>query len=488
MDCSFTFKNPIGFIFQTGETSPNSSCLITETSKYSYKKMTESILKKAGLFRSHGVTKGMRIAIFSDDSAQVTISIFAIWVLGAVCMPINISQPKEKIASICKIVRPDIGFLDKDFQLDTTSFKIANLSGDAKPINNPQLSPIADDIAIVMFTSGTSGTPKAVPMTYRSIGHNCWETAKKLSITNKDRIFINSPPYYTSSIIHNLTLFSQGGSVAVARSILFGDAIIDNLNKYHCTGFGGVPVHFARLAGALEENKLPKNVRFLMNSGEHLPKPLLLSLNNLLPEIDFYCVYGLTEVSGRLCILDPRMIKVKAGSVGKPLPGMRISIRDAKGNLLPKNTLGEVHVQGIGLMKEYLNNPDANNKSLHPYGFSTGDYGRIDREGYLYLEGRNDDIIKVGGEKVSLKMIEDAIYGFPGIEDLLVASKFSELMGNVPCLYYIPMKGVEFKKKLLINELKKKLPSNHIPSFFVEVESIQRSTSGKKLRAKLSDV
>lgn len=488
MKCSFSFKNPIDFIFNTSETNPTSVCLIADNISYSYQEMAISIIEKAGWFQYKGVKKGMRVAIFSDDSAQVTIGILGLWVLGAVCMPINISQPNKKISKICDIVQPDLAFADEDFIIDRKPFQTYKISGFSKPIKNPIRTPNPDDTAIVMFTSGTSGTPKAVPMTYRSIGHNCWETAVKLSITNKDRIFINSPPYYTSSIIHNLTLYSQGGSVAVDRSILLGDAIIDNLEKYDCTGFGGVPVHFARLAGALEEKRLHKKVRFLMNSGEHLPKPLLMSLLKLLPEIEFFCVYGLTEVSGRLCILDPSMIPAKAGSVGKPLPGMKVTIRDEKGHILPFNKIGEVHIQGLTLMKEYLNNTNANKKSIHTYGFSTGDYGKMDDQGFLYLEGRNDDIIKVGGEKVSLKMIEDAIYGFPGIEDLLVAPKFNDLMGNVPCLYYVLKEGEDFKKKMLIKDLKSKLPSNHIPAFFVEVDSIPRSTSGKQLRKDFYDI
>lgn len=486
MTQSFSYRNPLDFIFHFAEESPHAPALLTAESKYTYQSLADSILRQAGWLRSQGVGSGKYVAIYSDDDIFVTITIFAIWSLGAVCMPMNITQPTNKLRLIESIVAPDIAVDDGtvEWNNEPQFIRIA-ATGEAPPIKDIH-TPDPDETAIIMFTSGTSGVPKAVPMTYFGIGHNCWETAKKLKITPQDRIFINSPPYYTSSIIHNLTLYSRGGSIFVDRSLLFGADIFEMIEKYECTGFGGVPVHFARMSGGLDGREQSKRLRFLMNSGEHLAAPLLLEIQKMLPQVSIYCVYGLTEVAGRLCVLDPSMVKKKAGSVGHPLPGMKVTIRDEKGSVLPANKQGEVYVTGVSLMKEYLNNPEANAKSVKPFGFATGDFGRLDSDGYLYLEGRADDIMKVGGEKVSLKMIEESVYGFEAFEDYIVAPFFDKLMGHVPCVYYVLKSGFQFKKKILLKKLKTILPPNHIPAFFNQVEEIPRSTSGKKLRTVFS--
>ena len=245
-------------------------------------------------------------------------------------------------------------------------------------------------------------------------------------------------------------------------------------------------MHFSRLLAALADKRAPSSLRFLMNSGDHLPVPILNMLMKILPDIQFYCVYGLTEVAGRLCILPPEKVTQKSGSVGTPLDGMTVTIRNSKGEKSRPGELGQVFVLGPNLMTGYINNNDANNKSMTEHGFATGDYGFIDDDGYLFLKGRDDDIFKVGGEKVSVKMIEDAIFGLDYFSECMVVPEYDEHMGNIPCLYYV-LKQREFKRKQLISELRKILPRTYIPARFVQVGKIPRTSSGKPIRKSMSD-
>jgi acyl-CoA synthetase (AMP-forming)/AMP-acid ligase II len=333
-----------------------------------------------------------------------------------------------------------------------------------------------------MFTSGTSGVPKAVPMTFQAITSNAALTASRLKISQEDRILINSPPYYTSPILHILTMLVQGASVVAETGFLFGDTILTCLETNACTGFGGVPVHFTRILAALEQKQFPDTMRFLMNSGEHLPAPLILQLRNRLPEVKIFCAYGLTEVAGRLCILDAEMIDLKVGSVGKPLDGMTVHVLDETGDESPPSEQGEVFTNGTCLMSGYLNSEDLNRGVMTTAGFATGDIGYLDEDGFLFLVGRRDDIIKVGAEKVSVKMIEQSIYGFSAFADFMVAPKWDEHMGAVPCIYYVLKTGEQFVQEELISLLKGRLPKSHFPAHFMEVEEIPRSTSGKIIK------
>lgn len=479
-----SFLNPIDFLTKHVAKTPHAPALLSNKRTLTYMELWGSITRRAGWFRLQGVERGMRVAVYTDDDIEMTTSLFAIWIIGAVCVPINITTKSKQLEVIEESAAPDIGFYTDDvIMLDIArSFPLFTLTGEANHVESVySIKP--DDCGIIMFTSGTSGAPKAVPMTYGALGHNAWETSIKLNITSNDRIFVNSPPYYTSSIVHVLTLFAQGGSVYANRCFLIGSNLIDIMRENHCTGFGGVPVHFIRLAGALKDIDSPtKSIRFLMNSGEHLPVPVLKDIHLALPDIQFFCVYGLTEVAGRLCILSPEKLEPKMGSVGLPLPGMEISIRNESGQEVDVEEMGEVHVTGKCLMQGYLNNSQANEKSMKPYGFATGDIGYIDSEGYLYLQGRCDDIMKVGGEKVSAKMIEEEIYGFEAFADFLVSSVFDEHMGNVPSVSYVLKEGATFSKKMLLKHLRKRLPANHIPVQFKETDEIQRASSGKVLR------
>jgi long-chain acyl-CoA synthetase len=478
-----SFRNPLEFLLDHAEETPAAPALLADDRALTYAELRDAAVRRAGWFRQHGLRSGMRAALYTNNDLELTISLFAIWISGAVCVPMNITQKPDKLHTIETIITPDLGFYTDDIALDAhRPFPTAPLVGDAA-FGEPIFAPAPDDCSIIMFTSGTSGVPKAVPMTYGALGHNAWETSARLGIVSVDRVFVNSPPYYTSAIVHGLTLFARGGSVYVNRGFLMGADLLEIIRDNRCTGFGGVPVHFTRLAGALNNaTEPPTCLRFLMNSGEHLPTPVLKKIYQAFPGIQFFCVYGLTEVAGRLCILSPDRLDSKIGSVGLPLPGMEITIRDEAGREMRNGEAGEVYVQGVCLMKGYLNNPKANEKSMKPYGFATGDFGYKDAEGYLYLLGRHDDIIKVGGEKVSVKMIEDAIHGFEAFTDFFVYPLFDEHMGTVPCVNYVLKQGAAFHKKELLKHLRQRLPANHIPAYFKEVTEIPRSSSGKVLR------
>lgn len=476
---------PLEFLTSGAEASPEARAVRMSGRDLSYGELLESVRKRAGFFRARGVGPGTKAAVYTDNDLEMARSLFALWAIGAVCIPVNITQKPDKLAQMENIVGPDIGFRSADYPVGfSREFPVELLAGEGEPANEFYRSS-PEESSIIMFTSGTSGVPKAVPMSHRAIGHNAWETSRRVGVGPDDRLLINTPPYTTSSIIHVLTMLAGGASVVVERGILLGAGILDQIREFDCTGFGGVPVHFMRLSATLEGAQVPPRLRFLFNSGDHLPVPVIEKLREALPSVRIYCVYGLTEVAGRLCILDPEMLDAKTGSVGFPLRGMTVTVRDDEGRNAKPCEEGEVHVEGPALMSGYLNNPEVNAGVMKPWGFATGDFGYLDEDGCLFLRGRRDDIFKVGGEKVSSKMIEDAVFGFDDFEEFMVTHVSDEHMGNMPCLYYVLKKGVKFNKRQLLEHLKKVLPPTHIPVRFRQVAAIPRTSSGKATRSGL---
>jgi O-succinylbenzoic acid--CoA ligase len=220
----------------------------------------------------------------------------------------------------------------------------------------------------------------------------------------------------------------------------------------------------------------------LINSGEHLPVPIIKKLQEKLPKIKIYCIYGLTEVAGRLCILDSKYLSTKIGSVGKPLARMKITVRDESHKVVGPNQEGQVYVKGPLLTTGYINNDEVNKREFTKWGFATGDFGRLDTDGFLYLEGRKDDIIKVGGEKVSLKIIDEVLYDYPVFKEFVVYPVYDTNMGTLPALKYVLNQGQIFNRLDLIKFISAKLPQTHLPVKFEEVSEIERTSSGKIAR------
>lgn len=467
---------------------PDAPFLVSADWEISYSAFLNDVKTRASHFAGCGLTSSKRVAIYCEDEIEFQTSLFAIWWLGGVCIPMNVTQRPEVLAKIERIVAPDIAFSDLDaLPGQSADFPCHPLRPDASPDQHAYEVPAESDAAqpaIIMFTSGTSGTPKAVPMSAAALAENSRLTAEAMQITIDDRILINSPPYYTSPIIHILTLMEVGGSIAIHQGMMLGGQLAERLVSLQCTGFGGVPVHLIRLAGIGTANLKTLPIRFLMNSGEHLPVPIIEKLCEARPDVRLFCVYGLTEVAGRLCLLSPDRLPEKAGSVGRPLGEMTIEIRDDEGRLDTGET-GQVFVRGPLLMDGYINNETADH-ALTEHGFATGDFGTLDEEGFLYLSGRNDDIVKVGGEKVSISLIEEAGYRIEAFREHVAVPVRDENMGNVLYLIYSVKDGASIKRKEIIRILRGHLPSNHIPVGFVEVPEIPRATSGKISRKELA--
>ena len=465
---------------------PDDFFIHVEGEDLTYKELISKIYSMVTFFRKHQVVAGSKVAIYTDDDLFMITSLFALWWLKAIIIPINIEQTSEKIKSVEKGVLPHFGFYSKNYRIDyDRPFPLAELSLQL-PVSQLTFEPGEDEeVAMILFTSGTSGTPKGVPMTHHCLYLNASRTGEFLNLSDKDRQLINTPTYTTSSLSYIFTALISGSSIVIKQGVMFGENIIEQMNKHNCTCFGGVPIHFIRIITALKKGNTFNNLRLLMNSGEHLPVPILKELIKLLPHSKIFCVYGLTEVAGRYCILDYKLLKNKYGSVGKPLPGMSLKVLDKNGNKTKSFELGEIYASGDCLMQCYVNKPEPTKEELLEKGFATGDIGYLDDDDFLFLKGRKDDVFKVGGEKVSSKVIEEAIHEYDHFKEFMIVSESYEHMGNVPVLYYVLKDNNEFEKTEIIKYLRKKLPPNHIPLKFHEEKELARTSSGKLIRKRI---
>ena len=469
---------------------------------YAYADVEARATRVAAALLAAAGRRGARVALVLEEYDQFFVCMLGAWLAGQVVVPLNTSLPQSDVDWLVGKSRPDVIVLPDDEACPTPGDGPVRLvvtadaeglvdgaraaGGEAAPAASADelVAVREDELAMIMFTSGTTGLPKGVCQTLRAVSSNAGHVALTLGLQAGDRIFINTPPYFTSGICHFLTLLASGGGVAGRLGFFFGAGLLDEMGTEGCTGFGGAPAHLVRVVEPLEEPR-EHAFRFWVSSGDHLPLPVIERFRRALPGVDLFNMYGLTEVSGRLCILPPADLDVRVGSVGRPIGDMRVVARRGDGAEAAPGETGELFVTGSLLMQGYLDEPEITTKTLTAFGLKTGDFGRVDKSGAVWIAGRKDDIIKRGGEKVSIIHVQEALQGLGRFADVAVVAAPDEILGHVPVAFVVPHEPEGFRASKLLRELRGVLPSASMPSRVIAVSAIPRTGSGKAIRAEL---
>lgn len=430
--------------------------------------------------------RGDRVAIVIEQFDCFYGALFGLWKIGAVAVPLNASLTKKDLQFLvekagCKMVISTSDYakaIEVKDKIIISSDESKELTLSYEPLKN-------EETAAIIYTSGTTGIPKGVVQTMYSQSKNAALTCEKLGLNENDRIYINTPPYFTSGLSHFTTMINAGGSLVGYKGFVFGKDLLERMEKSNSTGFGGAPAHLIRVVETLEKPYENKKIWFWMSSGDHLPKSVIEKAADYLPDVKLFNVYGLTEVSGRLCILRPEFAVEKHGSVGYPIGDMKVIAVDEIGEPVNSGEIGEIHVNGDLLFNEYLDNPNVTKLSKTKYGFKTGDFGYVDEDGFVYIEGRKDDIFKRGGEKVSTNKIKQAMLTMGIFKDVAVVAKEDEIMGKVPVACVVLKDEEKFSKFKIIKGLRGNLVDTHIPVNIIALDEIPRTGSGK---AKLKEL
>ncbi len=469
---------------------------------YTYADLDARATRIAAALLAAAGRRGARVAFVLEEYDQFFACMLGAWLAGQVVVPLNVSLPQNDLDWLLGKCRPDLIVLPDDEVCPTPADGPTRLvvTADAEGLVDglraagggsvaaapaDRLEPVREDeTAMIMFTSGTTGLPKGVRQTLRAVSSNAGYVSQTLGLRAGDRVFINTPPYFTSGICHFLTLMAAGGGVAGQLGFYFGTGLLDEMEAEGCTGFGGAPAHLVRVVEPMQEPR-EHAFRFWVSSGDHLPLPVIEKFQAVLPGVALFNMYGLTEVSGRLCVLPPAELDLKVGSVGRPIGDMRVVARRGDLTEAAPGEQGELYVTGSLLMQGYLDEPEITAKTLTAHGLKTGDFGKVDETGAVWIAGRKDDIIKRGGEKVSIIHVQEALQGLGRFADVAVVAAPDEILGHVPVAFVVPNEPDGFRASRLLRELRGVLPSTSLPSRVIAVGQIPRTGSGKAIRAEL---
>lgn len=391
---------------------------------------------------SRGLIKGDRVIILLENSYEFVISLYGILSCGCVFIPLNPKLSKNKINFIIEDTQAALIITSK--KLSTTNYEsiskiplivIEEQSFDKELINN-SLNIIDRDIAAILYTSGSTGMPKGVTLSHLNMVTALRSINEYLKNTDSE-IIINILPFSFDYGIYQIFLsFFCGGTLVIHNDIIFFSKVIETINKRRVTAFPIVPALGNILLRLNPDPKMLVSLRYITNTAQRLPEPLIFSLKKMLPDVEIYSMYGLTECK-RISYLDPEKILVKPGSVGKPMPNVEVFLVDDEGMRISKpNTQGYLVVRGSNVMMGYWNKEEDTNKILKMGYYPmekvlfTGDIFQFDEDGDLYFIARMDDIFKVGGQKVSPAEIESALLEYTNIREAAVIGEYDELLGN----------------------------------------------------------
>ena len=355
----------------------------------------------------------------------------------------------------------------------------------------------ADDLAALMFTSGSTGTPRGVMVSHRNIIANTESIVEYLGLTAEDRIMDVLPFHYCfgASLLH--THLRAGGSIVVDSRFLYPEAILQRMAATECTGFAGVPSHFQILLrnSSLSRTAFP-HLRYVQQAGGCLAPDFIRELQAALPHSRIFIMYGQTEATARLSALPPEMLERKIGSIGKGIPGVRLQVVDAAGKSVRPGETGEIVAEGANVTHGYWRAPAETAAAFRNGRLYTGDLATVDEEGFIYIIGRAKDMIKCGGERISCRRIEEQLLSLAGVEDAAVAGIPDDVLGEAVEAFVVtrtPACGnaCDWRRCRAFREqvrqaCRQRLPAQLVPRQIVLMPGLPRNSAGKVLKPRLT--
>ncbi len=488
---------------------PEKLALAEGAQSLSYAETLEWVHSLAAGLQQRGVGAGDRVALLFPNCIEFCLAYFAVLSLGAVVVPLNNRLSPKEFTYILNdsgakvlILGPPFWATYQAFQddLETVERVIttdddtqesaeswADLFGpEQEPSGRPDLS--LDSPACIMYTSGTTGLPKGAIMSHGNIGANARNCGAHLNYKQSDTTLIAVPLFHVTGLNSQLVaFFYTGGSCVLMRSYSTNH-MIELIESHQVTVLLNVPTMYAlMLLGEALDRFDTSSLRIAAYGGAPMAPETIMALQKRLG-VDLYNAYGLTETSSLTTILPACDALRKAGSVGLPVSGVSVRVVDEQDGELPPDAVGELIVQGPNVVSGYWNKPEATRETIVDGWLHTGDYARIDPEGFVFIADRKKDMINRGGEKVYSIEVESALVDHPKVMEAAVVPRPHSIFGEVVHAFVVLTPGARATEDEIIEHSQQTIADFKVPASVSFVEELPRNPGGKVLKTKLREM
>ncbi|MHC5011758.1 MAG: class I adenylate-forming enzyme family protein [Planctomycetota bacterium] len=506
------------FLERSADATPDKVALVHGSDRLTYAQVEAQANRLANALREGGIRRGDRVVLHLPNSVELAVGIFGVLKADAVFVVANITMKPEKLgrvvadsgaaAVLLPSRRADVGrgLLGRVPALRTVLL-VGEGSGDASAsrtglssyedlqreasTRRPASRGIDQDLACLIYTSGSSGVPKGVMSSHANVAFAASSIIEYLQNRPDDVVICALPLSFDYGLYQLLMTFKFGGTLVLERTFAYPAQFMKRVESERVTGLPGIPTMFSILLnmdlGAYDLEAL----RYVTNTAAALPLTQVQQLRERFPRARLFSMYGLTETK-RTLYLPPSEIDRRPGSVGIAIPGTEVWLVDEEDRRLGPNEVGELVIRGGHVMRGYWGKPEATAARFRPGPMAgervcySGDLMRMDEEGYFYFVGRKDDIIKSRGEKVSPTEVENVLCDLPGVKEAAVIGVPDPVLGEAIKALVVVADTALLSEKDMLKHCRAHLEDYMVPQRIEFVDALPKTSSGKIRRASLT--
>ena len=474
---------------------PRKVAVFYGSERVTYHQLAGHIQDYAGnLQHLHAIQPGDKVGLLLKNSPRFIYALYALLKSGATVVPINSFLKPPEVQHIvddcglsCLISEDEFndvaGKLERVRVLHTR--QLAHRSHTA-PVWIPAA---ATDLAVIIYTSGTTGKSKGALLTHANIAANVQSCITALEETTNDRLTLLLPMFHSFMLtVCIFTPLAMGAGIVLIKSLQPFKLAIREIIRNRATILVGIPQLFQAMAQA----KVPfwlrwvLQLRLAISGAAPLPHETLAVFERKF-RFPLLEGYGLSEASP-VVSFNPIRGPRKGGSVGLPVPGVEVKIVDGNFHEVARETVGEIAVRGANVMRGYHNQPAANAATLRHGWLLTGDLGRMDADGYIFIVDRLKEMLLVRGMNVYPREIEEVLYTFPNVNEAAVVARPDDKRGEAPIAFVSPRPGTALDSAALLRFCRERLADYKLPREVRVMQSLPRTATGKIAKLELKQL
>ncbi|BBO93151.1 long-chain-fatty-acid--CoA ligase [Desulfosarcina ovata] len=485
---------------QAAKIFPEKAAIIFEGRNISYGELNSQATRLASTMTKQGVGKGDRVALYLPNVPEFIICYIATLKIGAVAVSVN---PMLKSGEL-KYILNDSGSIllctvdellpnvKKDDYPDLKHVLVCEGDAQGNPTINEWIQdgsesmassdPDRDEVAVILYTSGTTGFPKGAMLTHGNVVSNSFSAAHHAGFTADDRMALFLPIFHVfgQNFIMNGT-FNTCSTLVLFRRFV-PDAVLQSIAKNRVTMFFAVPTIFINLLNMDLSDYDISSIRYDFSAAATLPQEIFLRWKERFGR-QIHEGYGLTESSPFACY--NHNYHHKFGSIGTPVENVEIKIKDEFDDDVPPGQWGEICIKGPGVMKGYWNRPDESERTLRNGWLHSGDIGKKDEDGYVFIVDRVKDMINAAGFKIWPAEVEQYLYRHPAIKELAVYGIPHPEKGEAVCASIVLKDDKKATPEEIIAYCRENMAAYKVPSRVLIIDELPKSATGKILKREL---